>query len=175
MRLDPLQIEQAIEASIERIVASLFQATVVPGKSECAVSSCRNSQYAKGLCNAHYIRVRQGKAVDGPIRRVKRLSACRECGETVGGKGGWGLCKPHYRATRRKVIRAAIIAVMGGRCSRCRGVFPPAVYDFHHRDPAEKDHDPSTMIDSRSVKTIADEAAKCELLCANCHRIEHHG
>lgn len=140
----------------------------------CDVEWCGNVAYAKRLCNAHYMRLRSGKDMDAPLMQRNKEAKCVECGDPVDGKGGWSLCKPHYRAKRRRVIRAVCIEYLGGACARCGGSFPPSVYDFHHRDPSKKENDPSTLVDIASVETIAAEVEKCELLCANCHRIEHN-
>ncbi len=56
-------------------------------------------------------------------------------------------------------------------CDRCGGRFPPIVMDFHHRDPATKEFDVSRA--GRSYAKLAAEVAKCDVLCANCHRMEH--
>lgn len=74
------------------------------------------------------------------------------------------------RRTERK-LRA--IDYLGGKCSKCGGKFPSCVYDFHHRDPEEKDRSPGLMMSLSDSKLFA-ELDKCVLLCANCHRIEHH-
>jgi hypothetical protein len=63
---------------------------------------------------------------------------------------------------------------MGGCCARCKGVFHQSVYDFHHVKDYKKDFNPSQMILSKSLDVIASEIEKCVLLCANCHRLEHH-
>jgi len=50
-----------------------------------------------------------------------------------------------------------------------------ATLDFHHRDPSEKDYLVSKMWkDGVSFKTIMMEIEKCDILCANCHRILHY-
>ena len=56
-------------------------------------------------------------------------------------------------------------------CSRCGGVFPNCVMDFDHRDPTEKKHCVAQMM-GYSWGRILEEIAKCDLLCANCHRIK---
>lgn len=66
------------------------------------------------------------------------------------------------------------IEYMGGQCKLCRGVFHPAVYEFHHKKPEEKDRDPSKML-QLSLERLKSELDKCDLLCANCHRLTHHG
>jgi hypothetical protein len=60
-------------------------------------------------------------------------------------------------------------------CRVC-GETDPVVLDLHHRNPAEKDDAVPTGIRwGRGWKWVKDETAKCDVLCANCHRREHHG
>ena len=66
------------------------------------------------------------------------------------------------------------IGYLGGCCYGCGSTFHPAVYEFHHKDPLTKDRDPSKMLQLSLTKLTA-ELDKCVLLCANCHRLEHHG
>jgi hypothetical protein len=62
----------------------------------------------------------------------------------------------------------------GLSCSEC-GFSHPAALDFHHRDPATKTDRVSGMAhNGRGWTRILAEIAKCEVLCANCHRILHH-
>lgn len=42
--------------------------------------------------------------------------------------------------------------------------------DFDHRDPATKVYGVSQML-TCSMAAIEDEMSKCDLVCANCHRI----
>lgn len=65
------------------------------------------------------------------------------------------------------------IEYLGGRCKLCKQTYHPSVYEFHHRDPVEKDRDPSKMLALSWVR-LKDELDKCDLLCANCHRFTHH-
>lgn len=58
-------------------------------------------------------------------------------------------------------------------CRRC-GESHPAVLQFHHEDPAQKEIMLSDAIRRAwSRDRILAEAAKCEVLCANCHA-KHH-
>lgn len=143
--------------------------------ASCSVEGCPNVAYAKGLCNAHYLRARKGLPLDRALQHRARKLLCSECALPVDGKGGWSLCKSHYRQRRRQIIRAVCVDALGGKCVRCGGVYPHYVYDFHHRLPSEKLGTPSIMTDAASLASISAEVAKCDLLCANCHRIEHHG
>ena len=65
------------------------------------------------------------------------------------------------------------INYLGGVCKQCHGTFHPAIFEFHHRDPTTKDADPSKLF-NRSWERILEEIDKCDLLCANCHRLIHH-
>jgi hypothetical protein len=59
------------------------------------------------------------------------------------------------------------------QCSRC-GIADYRVLDFHHKDPLDKDTEVGNMVRMRvSRKKILAEIAKCDCLCANCHRIVH--
>ncbi len=59
------------------------------------------------------------------------------------------------------------------RCSRCPETDWRCL-DFHHPDPAEKRMDVSELVaQGRSLRIVRDEISKCEVLCANCHRMEH--
>ena len=57
-------------------------------------------------------------------------------------------------------------------CADCGGVFPPHVMDFDHRDPAQKSF---SLAAGKSLlknhELLVAEVAKCEIVCANCHRI----
>lgn len=48
------------------------------------------------------------------------------------------------------------------------------VLDFHHRDPTEKEASVSRVLRGGSKQRVLDEIAKCDVLCANCHRDEHY-
>ena len=55
-------------------------------------------------------------------------------------------------------------------CLDCRRRFPFYVMQFDHRDGTEKRYTVSQMISRAGTKTILAEVAKCDIVCANCHR-----
>lgn len=62
----------------------------------------------------------------------------------------------------------------GRACERC-GFSDPRALDFHHRDPSTKLFAVARAPTEKGSKaTVLAEVAKCIVLCANCHRIEHH-
>lgn len=56
----------------------------------------------------------------------------------------------------------------GKPCTDCKNIFPPECMDFDHIRGKKKFSIGSGM---RSRALILEEIAKCELVCANCHRI----
>jgi hypothetical protein len=62
---------------------------------------------------------------------------------------------------------------VGLSCKRC-GISDARVLDFHHLDKSSKDRGLSYAYSQGwSNERIVREIAKCEVLCANCHRILH--
>lgn len=53
-------------------------------------------------------------------------------------------------------------------CADCGGTFPPCVMDFDHLDPTTKVA-PVALL--RGTQQLLIEIAKCEVVCANCHRV----
>jgi hypothetical protein len=110
---------------------------------------------------------------------------CRVCDvELVDGDNWYGkkkkrtyICKTcDVKETRklRNDKKKRAVEYLGGKCMKCSGEFPAYVFDFHHRDPSEKEGSVGKLCSS-SWENIVKELDKCDLLCANCHRIEHHG
>jgi hypothetical protein len=83
-------------------------------------------------------------------------------------------CSPERRTARRaswakysakinnwfKVYKATL------QCGHC-GESDPRCLDFHHRNPTEKVFNVSRQ---RTIEALKKEIAKCDILCANCHR-----
>lgn len=172
---------EAIEKTLWHVLYAESSKLVVPGTCgakdtrsyPCSVPVCARPAYAKGLCNAHYIRKTKSLILaDRPIRNRRSPGAiCIDCSGLVGDTGSWGRCCRCAKRVRHRVIKAALVELLGGRCTDCIGVFPLAVFDFHH----EKEKLLSLGVDilNVSVARLAREVEKCILLCANCHRIRH--
>jgi hypothetical protein len=71
-----------------------------------------------------------------------------------------------YRETHSKLL-AELRTVP---CLDCGGTFPFFVMEFDHRDPSEKTYLVSQMVGRAGTKSILAEIAKCDIVCANCHR-----
>lgn len=75
------------------------------------------------------------------------------------------------RARRNRAYLAQIKAATG--CVLCAEDDPDCL-DFHHVDPKEKKFSFAVAV-LRSRELLVAEAAKCVILCANCHRKFHAG
>lgn len=86
-------------------------------------------------------------------------------------------CKECFSAyTKKRVIKSREANLKWFRdqkrrpCADCKLDFPPQVMDFDHVT-GEKRHSPSNMMGKGAKReTIAREIAKCEVVCACCHR-----
>jgi hypothetical protein len=75
------------------------------------------------------------------------------------------------RGLKRKI---KFIELSGGCCKLCGYNKNVAAFEFHHRDPNQKDYqlDMRKLSNTSMVKLI-EEVEKCDLLCSNCHREIH--
>jgi hypothetical protein len=58
-------------------------------------------------------------------------------------------------------------------CVDCSGKFHPIQMDFHHRDESTKLFPVGNAITKYGRERILEEITKCDLICANCHRLRH--
>jgi hypothetical protein len=105
----------------------------------------------------------------------QELRVCPRHGETVYVRYGE---RDHFRCltcrrqrviARRRKVKQILVEEAGGACvlcgyDRCQGAL-----HFHHRDPATKEFALALNGVARSLARSRVEAAKCVLLCANCH------
>lgn len=126
------------------------------------------------------------------------MSTCRDCptelihDESVPPECRTLLCKPCKRKTQRAAekrrrarkpkkpgpqkkdlplsvrIRQHVDIKKSGPCTDCGGTFPPVAMDFDHRPNEIKLKEVSKISTFAAVDA---EIAKCDLVCANCHRV----
>jgi hypothetical protein len=120
---------------------------------------------------------------------VSPPKAAERCGEPAGRWGERGPCvrpKGHpgvhnsagaasnqriYMAQRYKKRRAALGAIkLESGCVDCGYREDPCALDFDHRDPELKISSVPKLINLDGA-TVLKEIAKCDVRCANCHRI----
>jgi hypothetical protein len=78
-----------------------------------------------------------------------------------------------FSQRNRQVLRAYVEGVKSQPCKDCGVSYPPYLMDFDHR--GDKIRNVSDMAHrSVGLETLKAEIAKCDVVCANCHRIRTH-
>lgn len=133
--------------------------------------------------------------IDGKIRKLNNRRYCLDC-KTFGNKSRKPLieantvkyiscilcgkqtptrrkkCASCRTKIRRHRVKIAAVKLLGSKCNRCGYDKHIAAFEFHHKDPKQKDFTIGKA-SNKSWAIVKKEVLKCELLCANCHRIEH--
>lgn len=110
-----------------------------------------------------------------PDVKERRKDALRAARRTEG-----SLLHANEKArSRRKGARRSemVEQIKSHPCMDCGGLFPTCVMDFDHRDPTTKDRrfkSPGMMAARTSFSAYLAEIKKCDLVCANCHRVRTH-
>ena len=84
-------------------------------------------------------------------------------------------CFNRYCSDRWINKKIKFIEYKGSKCSDCGISYPEepyVIFDFHHRNPEDKEFD-WTKLRLLSNDKITKEINKCDLLCSNCHRKRH--
>lgn len=80
-----------------------------------------------------------------------------------------GRCRAEAVSRWRRRAKEILVSEAGGRCCVCGYDKTQAALQFHHLDPAEKRFGLGSRGLARAMEHLRIEAAKCVLLCANCH------
>jgi len=80
------------------------------------------------------------------------------------------MTKTVRRKKEKQELKGSIRAAKRGPCMDCGGCFHPDAMEFDHRGDAPKLFSLSRG-SRKSQAAIVAEIAKCDLVCANCHRL----
>lgn len=110
--------------------------------------------------------VRAGCSVHGPeVELIRRDDGGYRCGQ----------CRSDAVVTRRRRVKEILLREAGGACVLCGYDRCVAALQFHHVDPVTKSFAIAGYGMCRSLERTRAEAAKCVLLCANCHAEVENG
>jgi hypothetical protein len=163
------------------IAREQLEPLVAAGLSIRAIGECLGVSYATvqhwlkkhGLETARARRRRQtprpGK--DGPPTLE---GTCDVHGSTTFGRRADGYyrclaCRADAVIKRRRAVKRILVEEAGGACSLCGYHRSVGALQFHHVDPKSKAFSLSHRGVTLSLEAARAEAAKCVLLCANCH------
>jgi len=125
-----------------------------------------------GLKTSRGARIRAGGRPAGDVPHTTEID-CEVHGTTThvvrDGRYRCRRCNSEAVSRFRRSVKRRLVDEAGGCCVICGYSRSMAALQFHHIDPATKRFNLGLKGVSRSIETVRAEAAKCALLCANCH------
>jgi ribosomal protein L35 len=107
--------------------------------------------------------------------RTTRRASVKRYRKTEKGQAIRKEARRRYNERTKKLKRQALSEwKMAVGCMDCGYAEHPAALDFDHRDPAAKAYGVGRMV-TNGWAVIMAEIAKCDVVCANCHRIRTSG
>lgn len=103
----------------------------------------------------------------------ERQSRCIEC-LLAHSRAHYAANRAAYigRANQRRLnLREELRQLKTAPCMDCGVTYPWYVMDFDHRDGESKTDIVSRIANVGAAKRLREEIAKCDLVCANCHRV----
>ena len=94
----------------------------------------------------------------GNFKRIERGQLLREATK-------------QYRDKRRARLRGWLALLKDKPCMDCRDRFPPECMEFDHVRGKKAFEINNRTVPAKTQKRVLTEIAKCDLICANCHRI----
>lgn len=99
------------------------------------------------------------KKLNKNVREYRRRRSLRE--------GCW-----RDEGPKAVALKAWMIELKSKPCTDCGHKFPVCCMDFDHREPAKKKFNVGSMFAHHYARELIElEIRKCDLVCANCHRI----
>jgi len=136
---------------------------------DVSLATVRHWMAKYGLTATAYLR--------GPSNAEKPATlfrACRDHGRTtfyLSSQGSYrcSKCRTAAVSIRRRKVKQVLVKEAGGRCALCGYDRYVGALHFHHVDPSTKAFNLSRRGVTISLARARAEAAKCVLLCGNCH------
>jgi len=85
-------------------------------------------------------------------------------------QGQCKICTDCSQVKKKKSRRELLNKIKDEPCMDCGIKYPPFCMDFDHRDQVDKIDDVGLMY-LANLEKLLEEIEKCDLVCANCHRI----
>jgi len=154
---------------LTQLVSDGLSTTQIANTLECSKTTVRHWLREYGL-KTHWAERRRCSGEGQPTVQ----SRCPTHGLTTfrrRSKGGYRCtkCRAEAVSRRRRKVKRLLVQEAGGSCAICSYERSLAALEFHHVVPAEKRFALSHRGVARSIERARQEAAKCVLLCANCH------
>jgi transposase len=161
------------KAQLEPLVQQGMSMREIADRLGFSLSTVRHWMRRHGLRTERTVRLAASE--DARAAGAASLSfSCRHHGVTEfrATSRGWfrcAKCSAEAVSRRRRRVKELLVEEAGGRCRICGYDRHPGALHFHHLDPEEKAFHLSLGGQTRSLAKVREEAAKCVLLCSNCH------
>lgn len=151
--------------TLEELIGEGMSSREIGERLDCSQSTVRHWLQRHGLKTKRATRV---APIDG------RTGVCPVHGETefhLRPDGYWRClpCRSAHVSNRRRKVKQILVDEAGGACVLCGYSRTVRALQFHHVDPRDKRFHLSAGGFARALADARAEAAKCVLLCANCH------
>lgn len=118
--------------------------------------------------------------INGRTVNTQRRKYCFEC-SPFGNGNGEKKCRPNRHIKRplppqsrqrefRRERKRKLVEMLGGKCNRCGYDKCHRALELHHLSRANKQFAISGKGYTSKWSVLVEEARKCRVLCANCHR-----
>jgi len=157
---------------LERLLARGMSMRQIAEELGLSLSTVRHWMRKYGLTSLRSRRLTETATARAGDRAPLRLKCARH-GHTEYRWFGSGYrcvrCGSEAVARRRRRVKQILIDEAGGKCCLCGYDRFPGALHFHHLNRSTKAFHLSLGGATRSIARARAEAAKCILLCANCH------
>jgi transposase len=156
---------------LEPLVEQRMSVTQIADELGRSASTVRHWLVKYGLKTSS----RRGRRSHGGAPKPQRIQdVCRHHGLTeffLQNRGAYRCrrCASEAVSEYRRRVKRTLIDEAGGVCLLCGYARYQGALQFHHLDPSNKRFVISRQGVTRSMAEARAEAAKCVLLCANCH------
>lgn len=111
--------------------------------------------------NRDKINARQRERMKDPKNKEKQRDSIKE----------WRKNNPGYLGPTRQALVDYVESVKQNPCMDCGGTFPTECMDLDHVRGEKIDNVSTLLARTASMEEVVAEVEKCDLVCANCHRI----
>lgn len=128
-------------------------------QAEITGQQSKNRKYCSKKCREVHWGILNPERLKEVVR--KRKAVRRET------EGNWRRASPAGKA-----IREWFETTKMAPCMDCKQSFPTPCMEFDHREGTIKRYNVAVMVQNQhNLDSIREEAAKCDIVCVNCHRI----